>query len=486
MALNRLGWILLLCGAGQASDWMRFRGPNGSGVADAKNLPQEIGPSSNVIWKAAVPPGHSSPILVGDRIFLTAAEGGKRVDAGRDKWVDEGGRLFTYAVHRANGEILWRQQVPRPRMERYQAANSPASPSAVSDGNSVFVFFGDFGLISYTLDGKERWRHPLGPFNNVNGHGSSPVVYGDNVILVCDSDTDSFLLAVDKHTGKVAWRTERPEVTRSYVTPAVYDPGDGPAQLIVPGAYHLHGYNAVTGEKLWFLRGLSWQPKSTPVVAGGLVYAHWWEAGGEAEGPAPETPPFRELLVKFDANKDGRIAKDELAADARLQRGFENTDLANDGFWDEQDWENSRARRASKNALLALRPKGTGELAESSIVWRMQKFLPNVPSPLVYEGVLYLVKDGGILTAVDARTGEILKQGRLPGALDTYYASPVAADGKVYLISQQGKATVLKAGPQWEVLHSADFEEEAYATPAIADGRIYLRTKRTLYCFGKK
>ena len=117
------------------------------------------------------------------------------------------------------------------------------------------------------------------------------------------------------------------------------------------------------------------------------------------------------------------------------------------------------------------------------MAWRLEKFLPNVPSPLLYEGILYLVKDGGILTTLDAKTGKILKQGRLKGALDKYYSSPVGADDKVYMISQLGKATVVKAGGQWEILASHDFEDEVYATPAIVDNRIYLRTRNTLYCF---
>ncbi len=122
-------------------------------------------------------------------------------------------------------------------------------------------------------------------------------------------------------------------------------------------------------------------------------------------------------------------------------------------------------------------------MTQSHVAWRMQKFLPNCPSPLVYQGVVYLIKDGGILTAVDRASGEILKQGRLPGAIDTYYASPVASGGKVLFLSQHGKATVIRAGAQWEVLSTNDFEEESFATPAIVDGRMYLRTRSTLFCF---
>ena len=467
------------------ADWPSFRGPNASGVAQASRLPVRFGPKTGVVWKTELPPGHSSPVIAGDRIFLTAAEGGKRFDAGREKVVDQEGRLLTICLDRKTGRILWRREAPRPRLERYQPTNSPASPTPVIDGGNVYVFFGDFGLISYTIEGAERWRLPLGPFNNVNGHGSSPIVYGRNVILLCDQDTDSYLLAVDKNSGKTAWKVERPEVTRSYSTPAILKPASGPAELIVPGAYQLTSYEAETGRKLWWIRGLSWQPKSSPVIDGDMIYAHWWEYGGEAE-QATETPGWAETLAKYDANKDGKLAESEFASEPRIQKGFYTIDLNSDGMVDERDWEFYRARRESRNRLIAVRHGGRGDLTATNVVWSMQKFLPNVPTPLLYDGVLYIVKDGGIVSSLNPKSGEILKQGRLTGALDTYYSSPVGAAGKIYMLSQQGKAVVLKAGAQWEILAVNDMEEECYATPAIADDRIYLRTNSALYCFAER
>ena len=217
------------------------------------------------------------PSSVGAVIFLTAAEGGEETDAGREKVVDAGGQLVTFAIDRGNGEILWKKAAPRPRMERYEKTNSPASPSPVTDGENVYVFFGDFGLISYTVEGDERWRLPLGPFNNVNGHGSSPILVDDKVILVCDSDTAPYMLAVDKNTGKVIWKTERPETTRSYVTPAVFQPKDGPLEVIVPSAYFLASYSADTGKKLWWVNGGGWQTKSTPIIHGDMIYSNSWK-----------------------------------------------------------------------------------------------------------------------------------------------------------------------------------------------------------------
>ncbi|MFN3324372.1 MAG: PQQ-binding-like beta-propeller repeat protein [Bryobacteraceae bacterium] len=468
-----------------AQNWPQFRGPNASGVAEADRLPTHFGPDKNVVWKTEIPSGHSSPILAGDRLFLTAADGGKASDAGREKIVDEGGRLYTICIDRKTGKILWQREAPRPRLERYQPTNSPASPSPVVDDKAVYVFFGDFGLISYTLDGKERWKVPLGPFNNANGHGTSPIIFENLVILLCDQDTDSYLLAVNKDNGKVVWKADRSEFTRSYSTPVVYRPADGPPELIVPGSYQLTSYNARTGEKLWWVTGLSWQPKSSPVIAGDLIIAHWWENGGEAEEPT-QVATFEEMLARHDTDKDGRLTREELAAEPGLQRGFLTIDLNANGYIEERDWNYYRARRMVRNKMIAVRHGGRGDLTENNVVWSMQKFLPNVPSPLLYEGVLYIVKDGGILTALDPKTGKIHKQGRLTGAVDTYYASPVGAAGKVYFLSQQGKAVVLKAGKQWEILAVHDMGEECFATPAIADDRLYLRTRTALYCFEER
>ena len=344
----------------------------------------------------------------------------------------------------------------------------------------MFVFFADYGLLSYDKEGKELWRTPLGPFNNVNGHGSSPIVHADLVILVCDQDSGSYIIALDKNTGKTRWRVERPEVTRSYVTPVVFHPKVGPAELIVPGAYQVTSYRADTGEKLWWARGFSWQPKSLPVIDGDMIYVHGWEGGGEAE-TSTETPTWEGALKLYDTNGNGNITPDEV--DEKMQKSFYLLDLDGKGNLMSRDWNFYRARRSARNTLLAIKHGGRGDISEGGVVWRMQKFLPNVPSPLIYQGVLYLVKDGGIFSSIDPKTGQILKQGRLTGALDTYYSSPIAAAGKIYLFSQTGMATVLKAGQQWDIVASNAMEDQVFATPAIVDDKMYVRTRSALYCF---
>jgi outer membrane protein assembly factor BamB len=452
--------------AAVAADWPQFRGPGGLGVSGETHLPVQFGQQRNVVWKTDLPPGHSSPILVGPRIFVTAYDGGK---------------LLTIALDRATGKILWRREAPRPRQEGMQQTNSPASGSPVSDGRNVYVFFGDFGILCYGVDGEDRWRVPLGPFNNANGHGSSPVLIDDRIILICDQDTDSYVLALDKNTGEVRYRIERPEVTRGYSIPAVYRPKSGPAELIIPGSYLVVAYNLATGEKLWWVRGMSWQQKSAPLVDGDVVYVCGWESNGDSDTP-PKTPTWEEALARYDTDHDGKLTPTEVMKEFR---NFGEYDLDRDHTINEREWNFYRARKASQNGFVAIRAGGRGDVTEKRVLWRYRKSLPNVPSPLLYRGVMYLVRDGGVMTSLNPRTGEPIKVDRLRGAIDRYWSSPVAGDGKIYVLSESGKLTVLRADGDWEILAQNDLDDTCFSTPAVGDSRLYVRTRSALYCFGK-
>jgi outer membrane protein assembly factor BamB len=239
-----------------------------------------------------------------------------------------------------------------------------------------------------------------------------------------------------------------------------------------------------TGEEVWFVRGLTWQLKPTPVMGKDAVYVLGW-AGGADPGQQEEVPPFAEMLKKLDKDHDGKLSKEEIG-DPKIVKAWDETDLDNSGYIEEPDWEAYRAKRLSVNGLNAFRLGGKGDMTDRNFMWRYTKSLPNAVSPLLYQDVLYLLKEGGILTALDPRSGEVLKQGRLAGAAGAYFSSPVGADGKLYAINEEGKAAVLKAGANWEVLKVNDLGEECYATPAIVDGKIFLRTNSALYCFAKQ
>ncbi|MBM3774210.1 MAG: pyrrolo-quinoline quinone [Acidobacteria bacterium] len=460
--------LMLLLLASSALEWPQFRGPNSSGLSPDTNLPSDFGPEKNVIWKTALPPGHSSPVLTRDRIFLTAVDGPK---------------LVTISLDRATGKILWRREAPRPRVQKMHEANSAAAPSAATDGSNVYVFFGDFGLLSYGPDGNERWRIPLGPFNNPMGFGASPVLAGGLLLMICDSETDSFFLAVDKDSGAVRWRVERPEVTRGFSTPVLYQPERGGLQALVTGAYRLTAYDLKKGEPVWWLGGLTWQIKTTPVIDREHVYIQGW-AGGADTGQQEEIIPYDSALKVWDSNRDGRLAKDEVL-DQKIVKAWNDNDLDTDGHMGARDWNLYRSKRSVQNGLNAFRLGGRGDMTEKSRLWRYTKSLPNVPSPLLYQGVLYMLKEGGILTTLDPASGNVIKQARLEGALGQYFASPVAADGKVFTLSEEGKLTVLKAAGDWEILSVNDLADGSHSTPAIAAGRIYVRTHSALHCFGK-
>jgi outer membrane protein assembly factor BamB len=446
-----------------AADWPQFRGPNAAGIGTGTNLPVHFGPKQNVLWKTPLPQGYSSPSIAGDRIFVTGIENEK---------------LLTFALERATGKILWRRESPRPRKQEMQRANSPVTATPATDGKNVYVFFQDYGLLGYGPDGNELWKIPLGPFSNPFGHGSSPILVGDTVLMNCDQDTDSFLIAVDKLSGKVLWKTPRAHAQRGYATPVLYG-----SQVIVTGSYRMSAYDIRTGKQLWFIRRLPWQIKPTPIIVNDIVY--FITFSGESDpGEQENVPPFPEALAKLDRNKDGKLSKDEIIDPKAKARFDEYLDLDLTGFLEERDWEQFRERRLGENAIRAYNIKdASGDITESRAIWKNSKTLPNVPSPLMYEGVLYTLKEGGIFTSIDPKTGDVLKQGRLQGALGTYYSSPVAADGKIYLANEDGKVVVLKAGAQWEPLAVNDMEVGIKATPAPLDSLLYLRTHEALYCF---
>lgn len=467
-----LASVAILAGVcGLAAEWSQFRGPNASGISDGKDLPLEFGPAKNVVWKTATPPGHSSPSVGESRIFLTAIDGDK---------------LLTMALDRESGKILWRREAPRPRKQEIERpANSPVSATPATDGRNAFVFFQDFGLLAYGPDGNELWRAPLGPFNNPFGHGASPILAGNTLLMVCDQDTGSFLLALNKDSGKVLWRTERPHAQRGYATPILHKASDGSTQVIVAGSYRLSGYDLKTGKEIWWIRRLPWQIKPTPVIADNIIYFVTY-SGESDPGEQENVPVFKEALAKLDLNKDGKLAKEEIV-DAKAKARFEEyLDLDDSGFLEERDWTQFQERRLGENSTRAYRLGGKGDLTDQSFLWKNPRLLPNVPSPLVYQGVLYTLKEGGIFASYDIKTGEILKQARLQGAIGAYYASPIAADGKIYTISEEGNASVIQAGRDWQVLHVNDLDDECKATPAILGGKMYLRTKSALYCFAKQ
>ncbi len=479
--------LFLLCLSTLAfanDEWSRFRGPNGTGLSTATNLPVEFGPEKSVVWKTALPPGHSSPVLARNHIFVTA----HTPTTAKDK---TNYQLFVIALDRKTGKELWRREIPRTNKGRLENVNGPASASPVTDGDNVYAFFQDFGLIAFTAAGREKWRMPLPAFNIFYGYGASPILVDGLVILPADQDLGSYLLAVDKNTGKVKWKTDRPDVVSGYSTPTVYQPKSGPKQLIIPESFQLSAYSLADGKRVWWVRGLACEMKSVISYDNEYLYINGWGFPINQPGKQIPTVSFDEGLKKYDKNKDGFIGRDETAGDDPMSKvlspnyGFDAFDLDRDGKLNAKDWDIFRSMMSSENGLLAIKLGGQGDMTDKAIRWKYQRPVPQVPSTLLYQGSLFMVNDSGILISFDPATGNVIKQGRLQGAIDKYFASPVGADGKVYLISQDGTVSVVKADGNWDVLAVNALGDEVFATPAIADGKIYVRTKSALFCFGQ-
>lgn len=451
--------------------WPRFRGPNGAGIALNEKPPVELGPDKNVKWKIAVPSGLSSPIVVGDKLVITALDGGA---------------LYTIAYNRADGKELWRTKAPAAKLESiHETEGSPAASTAATDGSRIVSYFGSCGLFCCDLHGKELWKMEMPPALTLGGYGSgvSPIIVDGLVILLHDEAADPRIIAVDIATGKTKW--ERKRISRGgFSTPVVWNTPAG-KQVAAAGHYKLIGYDLKDGAEKWFIKGMPTASCASPIVAGDDLYFAAWSPGSADEMPF-QPPPFKMLLLG-DSNGDGAISKDELAAEV-LKGFFNSIDLNKDGKITEDEWDEARSLVATaKNSAFALKPGGNGDVTETHVLWRKSDGLPYVPTGIVYEGQFVTVKDGGIVTAYDVATGDKLYSKRVaPGK---YYASLVAADGKIYLTSLgEGEITVLKAGAKTPevVAQNQPLGERVGATPAIADNMLYVRTAEHLYAFGKK
>ena len=449
--------------------WSRFRGPNGSGVSSATKVPIEFGPSKNLLWRVALPQGHSSPILHRDRIYLT----GFRGDA-----------LLTIAIDRGTGRILWERTAPPVTTKVVDKRNNPASPSPAVDDTGVYVFFPDYGLIAYDLAGTQRWTMPLGPFTNIYGMGASPIVVGNLVILACDQSLGSYIMAVNTKTGRVQWKTDRPEAKSGHSTPVLWRDSDGKKQIVLPGSFLLTSYDAATGRKLWWVGGLSFEMKSTPVIGADTIYVNGYGAPVNDPGNKVTIPAADAVWATADADGNGVLSKTEFPKYTPAF-WFDVADLDRSGALSRDEWAYYRAALESDNGMLAIRLGGSGDMSDTAIRWKYQRSVPQLPSPLLYGGVLYMVNDNGIVTTLDPEKGTVIKQGRLTGAPGPHYASPIAADGHLFFTSEAGAVVVVSPGGDIVPLIVNNLEEDTYATPAIADGRLYVRTTAALYAFGK-
>jgi len=446
-----------------ATKWPRFRGPRGSGVADGQAPPTVFGPETNLLWKAALPPGQSSPCLWNSRLFITAAED------------DE---LHTLCLDAHSGEELWRRTLPLGEGERGSGLGGPAAPSCCTDGQRVYAYSGPFGIAAYRYDGEEVWRRPLPTPVTSHGVGSSPVLAGNLVILLRDQDADSHLLALNAQTGETVWRTARPEFRRGFSTPLVVSDGQD-SMIIAPGTLQVVAYQAADGQELWRASGLPNEICSSPVGGPELILVGGWTSGSGV----PRMPDFDSLLTRGDGNDDGRLDRAE-APGGPARQHFHYIDANRDGTLTREEYEFIEdAFNRSRNALMAIHPGGQGDVTASRVLWTQSRGLPYVPTPLLYRGRVYLVKNGGMLTCLDAVTGAFHYREERLNVLGDNYASPVAAGGRIFVASRTGTVAVVQDGESLQVLARNPIGESIIATPAIGHETLFVRTEKHLWAF---
>jgi outer membrane protein assembly factor BamB len=460
-------------GAEKPLAWPQFRGPGGSGVADGQKPPVEFGPDKNVKWKVPAPGGLSSPVVAGDKLVLTAFDGGK---------------LYTIAYNRADGKEAWRAEARAKQIEAYhKTEGSPAASTPATDGERVVSYFGSCGLFCYDLSGKELWKFemPTVAMPGAFGSGTSPVLADGLVVLIRDETKDPRILALDAATGAPKWETKR--LSRvSYCTPVVWDTPAG-RQVVAAGHGRIVGYDLKTGAEKWFVAGMPAGCCPSPVTADGALLF----AGGTLSGPDDkemEMPKFDDLLKMLDKDNDGALSREE--AEKAFEGFFNNQDVNKDGKITRDEWDGViKFMAEGVNSAFAVKAGGAGDVTKSHVLWRKTRGLPYIPSALAYRGQLVMVKDGGLVTAYDARTGTDLYLQERAAAPGRYYASPVAANGHVYFTSlEDGVVTVLKAGAEKPVVvaRNPKLGERVAATPAIADDTLYVRTEKHLYAFAEK
>jgi outer membrane protein assembly factor BamB len=477
---NLMAMVVAAClvgvtwGADEPLVWPRFRGPSGAGVADAQAPPVHLGPQTNVKWKVPVPSGLSSPIVAGDNLVLTA--------------FDEG-RLYTIAYRRSDGAEAWRREAPAKEIEKtLKGEGNPASATPVTDGQRIVSYFGSCGLICYDMGGTELWRFemPIAVTWGNFGSGVSPILADGLVILVRDELKGPRITALDAAAGTLVW--EKPRLSMvSYCTPVLWETPDG-KQVVVGGHGRMIGYDLKTGEEKWFIASMPTGPCASPFVADGTLFFAGWAPGGP-DDKENQLPSFDDVLKQAGADKEGALSRDK-AQKTFVKNFFDVLDANKDGKITRDEWDRVLKMIAEgKNCAFAVAPGGTGDITGSHLIWKKTRGLPYVSSAIVYRGQVVMVKEGGMVSAYDAKTGqEVYVQERV-AAPGSYYASPVAANGHIYFTSlKDGTVTVLKAGTAKPevVAKNPKFGERVSATPAIADNTLYLRTATKLYAFAEK
>ena len=450
------------CAEKGSEPWSRFRGPEGSGRALGSGYPIRFGPGKNMRWRRPSPMGKSSPVLSARHVFLTS---------------EAGDRLTVIAVDRNDGKTVWERSISRVRNQYRHPLNHAASSSVVTDGENVYGYFGDFGIVSYDAKGRERWKRRIEPPSNLWGDGASPILTAKAVVLPFGGFSGSGLAAFDKANGRKVWEVQGPPFTLNYSTPFQRADSAGRCEIVAAAPNLLAGYDPETGARRWSEKLPTGSLIASPILTDDdAVITMFYLAESQ--------PPFP------DQNGDGVVTTADIPVDPKEWQQTRILQLMaaesgnGDGIISRDEWTQfwtavQGTPVVNSTGIIAA---GSGQSVRGAR-WSHTRGVARVPTPLFHNSIVYYVNNGGILTALGSKSGAMLKVGRLEGALDSYYASPVAADGLIYLTSETGKVVVVRAGADWEMLACNDLDEPCYATPALSGGKIFLRTSQSLACF---
>jgi outer membrane protein assembly factor BamB len=460
-----------LLSAAVAEDWRQFRGPNASGVAEGNYpLPVEFSQTDKMKWSAELGDGIGSPIIAGGRVFATA--------------MTAENKFGVFCFDAASGKPVWNRQFDTGKLPRITPPNSHASSTPASDGNRVYVYFSTLGILALdAVDGRTVWEKPLPvPAYLMDwGAGASPIVYRDLVIFNQDDDLSPMLYAFDSATGKERWHTERPDMLAGYAVPVICE-ANGQTDIVLAGTGRLIGYDPETGKERWTCNTLLRTIMTSPVVRDGVIYIATQSYGDEMR-----TIKFA-LLEWLDTNQDGKLARAELPKE--FWKRFDLSDKDHNGVIEGDELDTAFQARENQvgggATIQAVRGGGRGDVTSTHVLWNNQYKVKvpasNLCSPLVVGDQLFVVKKGGLSSSFDIATGAAHWQLARIRNIGDYYASPVAGDGKIYVVGENGFVVVLAQGPALNILAKNDMGEPCLATPAIADGRIFIRTREKLYC----
>jgi outer membrane protein assembly factor BamB len=458
----------------RGDDWPQFRGPGGAGLTNEKQLPVEWAADKNVQWKAKVA-GHgwSSPIVWGDKVFLTAASSdkdagpragggpGRGGPGGRGPGGPGGGgrsgsppdavyRWEVYCLDRATGKVLWKQLAleGKPQIPK-QGANTYASETPVTDGERVYAYFGMHGLFCYDMAGTLVWKKDLGAYPMMMGQGtaSSPVLDGERLFVLIDNEEKSFLVALDRKTGEELWRVSRRERS-NHSSPLVWK-NKQRTELVTNGSQKARSYDPATGKLLWELSLGGGQCHASPVGDDERLYVGTGGGpGGGFGGPGGPRGGGR-------GGPGGRGSMGGGGGTLFAVKAGASGDIT----------------------------PPAGEPASAGVAWSQPKAAPSNASPLVYQGYVYILEEnGGRVSCYDAQTGKPAYQRQLLPGARAFWASPWAYDGKVFCLDDGGTTHVLQAGPQFKVLGKNTIDDQFWATPAVAGGVLILRGVENVYC----